>query len=207
DRLVRRVVRHPRHAHQLRLAVNLRGARAALPRLAVPAHGQVGGLLGLDGVDGVEHDHPFSRRNLVVVKPTAITRSSKYAEQGHTLSLMSAMRSAGIGGCTSRRTAMRPPSFLITICSRACFSSGSGWSLRVWPPRLSVRSSAARAVASATMSRDCRSMAVCQPGLYSRLPVTPTFRARPLSVSRSESAFSRQVMSGMISVERCLFLL
>src|SRR6266513_2127097 len=120
DRLVRRVVGHPRHAHQLRLAVDLRGARAAFPGLAVPAHCEIGRLAGLDGVDGVEHDHPFSRRHLVVVKPTAITRSSKYAEQGHTLSLMSARRSAGIGGWASRRTAMRSPSFLITICSRAC---------------------------------------------------------------------------------------
>src|SRR5207249_5063719 len=37
--------------------------------------------------------------------------------------------------------------------------------------------SAARAVASETTSRDRRSIAVCQPGLYSRLPPIPTFRA------------------------------
>ena len=126
DRLVRRVVGHPRHAHQLRPAVDLGGAGAALPCLAVPAHRQIGRLLGLDGVHGIEHDHPLSRGDLVVVKRTAITRSSKYAEQGHRLSLMSVIRSAGIGGCASRRTDMRPPSFLITICSRACFSSESG---------------------------------------------------------------------------------
>ena len=46
-----------RHAHQPRLAVDLRRARAALAGLAVPAHGQVRRLLGLDLVHGVEHDH------------------------------------------------------------------------------------------------------------------------------------------------------
>ena len=44
DRLVERQVVEPRHAHQPRLAVDLRGARAALAGLAVPTHGEVVGL-------------------------------------------------------------------------------------------------------------------------------------------------------------------
>ena len=48
---------HARHAHQPGHAVDLRRARAAFARLAVPAHGQVRGLLGLDVVHRVEHDH------------------------------------------------------------------------------------------------------------------------------------------------------
>src|ERR1051326_6636662 len=45
---------------------------------------------------------------------------------GHFPSLIRVMRSLGIGGWVSRRTAMRSPSFLTTICSRACLSSDSG---------------------------------------------------------------------------------
>ena len=58
----------PRHAHQLRHAVDLGRARAALPRLAVPPHGQVAGLLGLDLVHGVEHDHALADLGRVVAK-------------------------------------------------------------------------------------------------------------------------------------------
>jgi hypothetical protein len=58
DRLVERQVGEPRHAHELRRAVDLRRAGAALAGLAVPAHGQVVGGLGLDLVHGVEHHHP-----------------------------------------------------------------------------------------------------------------------------------------------------
>ena len=60
-RLVRRQLVEPRHAHQLRLAVDLGRARAALPRLAVPAHREIVGLLRLDLVHRVEHDHPRRR--------------------------------------------------------------------------------------------------------------------------------------------------
>src|SRR4029453_3376198 len=43
------------HAQQARAAVDLGRAGAALAGLAVPAHGQVAGLGGLDAVDGVQH--------------------------------------------------------------------------------------------------------------------------------------------------------
>ena len=52
----RQVVSRVMHI-SLRHAVDLGRARPALARLAVPAHGQVVGLLGLDLVHGVEHDH------------------------------------------------------------------------------------------------------------------------------------------------------
>src|SRR6185503_19552433 len=147
DRLVRRVVGHAGHAHQLRLAVDLRRARAALPRFAVPAHREIGCLLGLDHVHRVEHHRAFAERDLIFLQFAARARAPEQSQSAkirhHLPSLIRAMRSAGIGGCASRRTVMRAPSFLITICSRACFSSESGWSLRVWPPRLSVRSSPA----------------------------------------------------------------
>ena len=56
-RLVQVQLAEPRHAHQPGLAVDFRGARAALAGLAVPPHGEVRRLLGLDAVNGVEHDH------------------------------------------------------------------------------------------------------------------------------------------------------
>ena len=58
----------PRHAHQPRLAVDLRRAGAALARLAVPAASEVAGLRRLDAVDRVEHDHPGDDLGGVVAK-------------------------------------------------------------------------------------------------------------------------------------------
>ena len=55
------------------------------------------------------------------------------------------------------------------------FGSILGKSSRVWPPRDSVRSSAAFAVHSETVNMLRRSSARCQPGLYRRPPVAPTF--------------------------------
>ena len=49
----------PRHAHELRHAVDFRRAGAAFAGLAIPAAGEVVGLLGLDLVDDIEHDHAF----------------------------------------------------------------------------------------------------------------------------------------------------
>ena len=54
----------------------------------------------------------------------------------------------------------------------AASASLFGKSSRKWPPRLSLRSSAERVIASDTVRRCLRSSAVCQPGLYSRLPET-----------------------------------
>ena len=58
DRLVERELVETRHAHQPRVPVHLRRARPALAGLAVPADGQIVGLRSLNGVDGVEDDHP-----------------------------------------------------------------------------------------------------------------------------------------------------
>ena len=61
----------PRHAHQRGHAVDLGRARAALAGLAVPAHGEVVGLLGLDLVHGVEHHHALGDLGLVVLELAA----------------------------------------------------------------------------------------------------------------------------------------
>ena len=53
---------HPGHAHEARLAVDLRAARAALARLAVPAASEIVGLGGLDPVNEVEHHHALAGR-------------------------------------------------------------------------------------------------------------------------------------------------
>ena len=57
----------PGHAHQPRIAVDLGRARPALAGLAVPANGEIVRLLGLNLVDGVEHDHAFGDRGRVVL--------------------------------------------------------------------------------------------------------------------------------------------
>src|SRR5438093_5143660 len=62
---------HARHAHQLRPAVDLGAARAALSRLAVPAHREVRRLRGLDAMDDVEHDHARVGPHVVLLELTA----------------------------------------------------------------------------------------------------------------------------------------
>ena len=52
-------MREARHAHELGHAVDFGGTGAALSGFAVPANGEVGSLLRLDAVHGVEDDHAF----------------------------------------------------------------------------------------------------------------------------------------------------
>ena len=54
---------HPRHAHELRVAVHLGAARSAFAGLAVPAHREVGRVGRLDPMHDIEHDHPGVRRH------------------------------------------------------------------------------------------------------------------------------------------------
>ena len=68
DRLVEVEVGQARLAGQARPAVDLGAARAALGGLAVPAHGEVGRLVALDPVEGVEDDHPLLDRHVEVVE-------------------------------------------------------------------------------------------------------------------------------------------
>src|SRR5205809_863503 len=102
---------HPRHAHEPRLAVDLGAARAALARLAVPAHREVGGLRGLDAVDEVEHHHPRIRLDAVLLEVPAAGVSAEHVHgdgRHHLRSWNSALRSGGISGSGSRLTWMRP---------------------------------------------------------------------------------------------------
>src|SRR6185437_108765 len=57
-----------RHAHEARHSVDLGGARPALTRLAVPAHRQIVRALGLNLMDGVQHDHSIGYRSSVLLE-------------------------------------------------------------------------------------------------------------------------------------------
>ncbi len=82
-RLAEIEIAQPRHAHQPRLPVHLRRARAALARLAVPADRQVGRRLGLHLMHGVEHDHAL--RSPGSCSPWAPRRSRRRARFGRSL--------------------------------------------------------------------------------------------------------------------------
>ena len=73
DRLIERQRVQARHAHELRHAVDFGRARAALAGLAVPAHREIVGLLGLDLMNGVEHHHAFGDLGGVVLELAAAT--------------------------------------------------------------------------------------------------------------------------------------
>src|SRR5437764_14182849 len=110
------------------------GSAAPAPDLAVRWNckaGEVGRLLGLNGVHRVQHHHPLARGDLILLQLALLARAAEHPEatllrHGQAPSLMSFIKSAGSGGCASRRTSMRSPSFLMTICSRAWRSSESG---------------------------------------------------------------------------------
>ncbi len=74
---------HPAHAHQLRHAVDLGAAGAALAGLAVPADREVRGLGRLQPVDDVEDDLALVDLDLVVVEVTALAIAPPHAELGH----------------------------------------------------------------------------------------------------------------------------
>src|SRR5690606_28215640 len=187
DGLVLGEGRHPGHAAQPGLAVDLHGAGAALAGLAVPAHGQVGGLGGLEPVDDVEDDlalvhldgevfelafatlaAPDPELRLVthfaILSNSAISSSVRYLLSSSRSN--SEIRSSRIAGCSCSSTVMEVPSSVEQTSSLRRHSGRMpGWSSRVWPPRLSSRSSAALATHSDTRIMLRRSSARCQPGL------------------------------------------
>ena len=83
----------------------------------------------------------------------------------------------------------------------------SGKSSRNWAPRLSLRSIAASVTASETVSKLVKSRAVCQPGLYSRLPGTPTTLAWSQSLWMMLSGFLHLAFHADDTDKRLHFLL
>src|SRR5258707_10292069 len=208
DRFVEREVREPAHAHELGHAVDLGRARSALARLAVPAHGQVGGLLGLDAVDGVEHDHALRDLGRVIHEAAALGIATPDAEgrgRHYFISSMTCLSSPGISGIGTRSTRISPSAaFRTTTLNIAAAGALSGRSSRKWAPRLSLRSRAERVTASDAVSRFGRSSAVCQPGLYSRLPSTGTRRDRSPRVCRPSRARRISLSLRTIPTRSCI---
>src|SRR5881296_67544 len=193
DRLAGGELVHARHAQEAWPAVHLGAARAAPPRLAVPAAGEVARQVGLHVVHGVEDDHALVLRHRVVLEGARLAVAPEDAEHGvhQTSPSTTCLSSSGRGGMGSCATVIRLPwRRTITFTVPKCVSE-SGYSTRVCAPRLSRRSSAARVTASLTARRFPRSMAVFQPGLYWRLPSTTTRPRRARSFSSSASAVRR----------------
>src|SRR5262245_12350635 len=191
-RTLERQILQSRHAHQLRHSVHFGRAAAAATRLAVPPDREIRRLLGLDLVHRIEHHHAFAHLGRVVAVVAAGRVAAPDPEGGlahYFISSMTRCSSGGMGGTGMRVSSMRPSApFLVTIRTFPKASSFAGKSSRKWAPRLSVRSRAERAMASLTMSMWRRSIAVCQPGLYSRLPVTATLSTRARNASSPSSA-------------------
>src|SRR3984893_5268668 len=151
---------HPGHAHEPRLAVDLRAARAALARLAVPAAREVRGLGGLDPVDHVEDHEALAALDLVLLEVArlgAATEDPHREGRHHFFSWRRAFNSRGICASGSRRSSIRSPFCWETRLTVPQVSSVYGWSSRVWPPRLSFRSRAASAQHSETVRSEARS--------------------------------------------------
>src|ERR1700730_10219304 len=103
---------HPGHAHEARLAVDVRAARAALARLAVPPAGQVLGLGGLDAVDDVQHHHTLAALDLVPLEVAGRRGPAelRHGEEGqHFRSCKRSYSSGFIWGSGSRRSSTPSP--------------------------------------------------------------------------------------------------
>src|SRR5471032_1793767 len=125
-------------------------------------------------MDDVEHHETFGNLGFVFDEFAAGCVAAPDFESDlfvHFISSMTCFKSSRIAGIGSRRNFMEPSAALEMTELYFC-APGSlfGKSSRKWPPRLSLRSMAARAMASETVSKCFKSIAVCQPGLYSRWP-------------------------------------
>src|SRR4051794_27327477 len=121
-------------------------------------------------MDDVEHDFALVHGHRERVQVTALGVAPPDADLGVVrrhlgVSSKKAARSAGIFGSAWRVSATEPWSSLQMTLSPPHSVDGVGKSSRVWPPRLSCRSSAAFAMHSETVSMLGRSSARCQPGL------------------------------------------
>ena len=118
--------------------------------------------------EDVEDDHPFPGLDAIVLELTASRVAPEHPHgvgRHHVLSWNRPFSSSGIFGTGSRLSEIPPSRWRSTTLRVPHVSSLYGWSSRVCPPRLSLRSSAAVAQHSATVSNDLRSSTVCHPGL------------------------------------------
>ena len=113
DRLSQVELIQPRHAHQPRLAVDLRRARSALPCLAVPAHGHVVGLRRLDLMHHVQHHHAGFELGGVIDELAAAALAAPDLESGlRSLWLFcSSMHLLHLIGQRDKRASARPSAF------------------------------------------------------------------------------------------------
>src|SRR5215813_1294547 len=88
DGLIERERVHSRFAGEARAAVDFGGAGATFGGFAVPADGEIGRLMGLDGVERVENDHAGSERDSVVDGLATVFVAAKDAKKsfGHVIS-------------------------------------------------------------------------------------------------------------------------
>src|SRR5882757_6035614 len=141
DRFVERQGIHSRHAHQARMAVDLRGAGAALAGLAVPSHRKIVGLLGLDQMHDVEDNRPFFDLGFVFLEIAAVRIAAPDAEgrlSTHLFSSMIWFSSGGISLIGSRRIFIVPSLLAVMIFTLPNSSLLVGKSSRKCPPRLSL---------------------------------------------------------------------
>src|SRR4051812_32062371 len=82
DRHLLAKIAEPGHAHEFGHAIDLSGTRAAFACLAIPPHGQVGRLLRLNAVNGIENDHALVDWSDEILELTAGRISAPDSKQG-----------------------------------------------------------------------------------------------------------------------------
>src|SRR6185503_6748703 len=115
--LFERKLTEPRHAHQLRHAVDFSRTRAALARFAVPSQREVVSLIRLDSANGVKHNHARRCFDCVVDELAFSGASAPNTECGlwhQPISSMTCFNSVGISGIASRTTFIVPSDSFLT---------------------------------------------------------------------------------------------
>src|ERR1051326_257471 len=110
--LIERQFVQSRHAHQPGHSIDLRGARPAFPRLAVPTDSHVICLFGLNFMHRIQNDHAFGNFGRVLDKFALARGTAPYGKSSRAhfcCSSIICFNSAGIGGRFSRKTFISPP--------------------------------------------------------------------------------------------------
>src|SRR4029077_14294915 len=116
-------------------AIHLGGTRSAFPCLAIPAHGEIGSLVGLNRVQRIEHNHAGNERDAIIGELAAFAVASENPQgcfrhfdppASYLSSVKICLKSSGISGTGLSNSSIVSPFRTMTLFFRPHASSSFG---------------------------------------------------------------------------------